>query len=118
MLTFADREKDIINETERIRRQVNVEKQKQNDLQSEINTLKAQLEESKQGLKAAARLTEQMEKSKQQVVTMKNEGMSLVIFLRILNDFRMLFECYCCIYHQTDLNVLIFCLFVNLFVLK
>lgn len=94
-----------------------MEKQKQNELQSEINTLKAQLEESKQGLKAAARLTEQMEKSKQQVVTMKDEGMSLVIFLCIFNDFRMLFECYCCI-TKIDLNVLIFCLFVNLFVLK
>lgn len=46
----------------------------QDQLQKEINTLKAQLQESKQGLIAASRLSEQLERSKQQVSTMKDEG--------------------------------------------
>ncbi|GJQ77799.1 Gmap [Trypoxylus dichotomus] len=68
-----DKEKDIYHETERIRRQINTEKQKQEDLQKEIVNLKNQLDESKQGLLAASRLNNQVETSKQQVASMKEE---------------------------------------------
>lgn len=64
-------------ETERIRRQVNAEKQVQIELQKEISNLKAQLEESRQGLQAAARLSDQMEISKQQISNLKEEGNKL-----------------------------------------
>lgn len=43
-------------------------------MQLEIQTLKSQLQESRQGLNAASRLSEQLEKSKQQVTTLKDEG--------------------------------------------
>lgn len=64
-------------ETERIRRQVNSEKQVQVELQKEISNLKAQLEESRQGLQAAARLSDQLEISKQLVSNLKDEGNKL-----------------------------------------
>lgn len=85
---ILDREKDIVQETERIRRQISVERQKQTELQDEINLLKSHLEESKQGLKAASRLTEQMEKSNLQVVEMKEEGktdMNILFVVLILH---------------------------------
>lgn len=75
---FPDREKDISLETERIRRQVNAERQVQAELRKEIANLKAQLEESRQGLQAAARLGDQLEQSKQHVSKLKEEGTSFV----------------------------------------
>ncbi|KAJ8926555.1 hypothetical protein NQ314_021072 [Rhamnusium bicolor] len=59
-----NKEKDVFKETERIRRQINTEKQVQEELKVEISSLKSQLEESKQGLQAAARLSDQLEHSK------------------------------------------------------
>ncbi|KAF5296375.1 hypothetical protein FQA39_LY12494 [Lamprigera yunnana] len=64
-------------ETERIRRQINQEKKIQEELRNDNNNLKAQLEESKQGLQAASRLTEQLEKSKRQSLNLKDEVMKL-----------------------------------------
>lgn len=81
---ISDREKDIVQETERIRRQISVECQKQTELQDEINLLKSQLDESKQGLKAAARLTEQMEKSNSQVIEMKEDGKTVIIIFLLV----------------------------------
>ncbi|KAK4873231.1 hypothetical protein RN001_015260 [Aquatica leii] len=68
-----DKEKDVYMETERIRRQITQEKKIQDDLRNDNNNLKMQLEESKQGLQAAARLTDQLEKTKKQMVNLKDE---------------------------------------------
>ncbi|XP_076262751.1 uncharacterized protein LOC143197870 isoform X2 [Rhynchophorus ferrugineus] len=68
-----DREKDIIKETDRIRRQINAEKQLQADLKKDIENLKTQLEDSKQGLQAASRLSDQLEITKKQNLGLKEE---------------------------------------------
>lgn len=73
-IKIIDKEKDIFEETERIRRQVQAEKQIQVELQSEIDSLKRQLEESRQGLQAASRLGDQLEYSKLQISHLKDEG--------------------------------------------
>lgn len=75
MVTWVtDKEKDIYQETERIRRQVKAEKQVQIELQKEIDSLKLQLEKSRQGLQAASRLGDQLEYSKLQISGLKEEG--------------------------------------------
>ncbi|KAJ8920016.1 hypothetical protein NQ315_006547 [Exocentrus adspersus] len=68
-----DKERDVAKETERIKRQIKVEKQVQEDLKREIAGLKSQLEESKQGLQAASRLSDQLEHSKKAVGALKEE---------------------------------------------
>ncbi|XP_050316065.1 thyroid receptor-interacting protein 11-like [Anthonomus grandis grandis] len=68
-----DREKDVHKETERIRRQINVEKQVQETLKKEIENLKCQLEDSKVGLQAASRLSDQLEHLKKQNLGLKDE---------------------------------------------
>lgn len=68
-----DRENDIKIETERIRRQIKAEQQIQADLKNEIVNLKQQLEESKQGLQAANRLSDQLELSKKNASSLKEE---------------------------------------------
>lgn len=68
-----DREKDVIKETERIRRQINTEKQVQEELKKEIENLKRQLDESRQGLQAASRLSDQLEMVKKQNSGLKDE---------------------------------------------
>lgn len=71
-----DRETDIYRETDRIRKQIAVERRIQDDLRTEVVQLKSQLDESKQGLLAASRLTDQLENAKQQVNGLKEEGTS------------------------------------------
>ncbi|XP_018566927.1 thyroid receptor-interacting protein 11 isoform X2 [Anoplophora glabripennis] len=72
-----DKEKDVMKETERIRRQINAEKKVQDDLKREIASLKSQLEESKQGLQAASRLSDQLDNSKKLVSALKEEASQL-----------------------------------------
>ncbi|CAG9856133.1 unnamed protein product [Phyllotreta striolata] len=68
-----DKEKDVIKETERIRRHIGAEKLVQEELRAEISGLRAQLEERNQGLLAASRLSDQLESSKKTVVGLKEE---------------------------------------------
>uniref|UniRef100_A0A1Y1MJS9 GRIP domain-containing protein n=2 Tax=Photinus pyralis TaxID=7054 RepID=A0A1Y1MJS9_PHOPY len=68
-----EKEKDVFNETERIRRQIVLEQRVQDALREENGNLRAQLDESKQGLQAAARLTDQLEKSKKHINALKEE---------------------------------------------
>ncbi|XP_066256497.1 thyroid receptor-interacting protein 11-like [Euwallacea similis] len=68
-----DKEKDVHKETERIRRQINAEKLVQDDLKKEIDSLKMQLDESKIGLQAASRLSDQLELIKKQNSGLKDE---------------------------------------------
>lgn len=51
-----------------------MEKQLQQKLNEEIESLKLQLEESRQGLQAASRLGDQLEFAKKQNIALKEEG--------------------------------------------
>lgn len=82
-MMVADKEKDIYQETERIRRQVKAEKEVQIGLQREIDSLKLQLQESREGLQAASRLSDQLEYSKLQISGLKEEGKKFNILLHI-----------------------------------
>ncbi|CAH1366397.1 unnamed protein product [Tenebrio molitor] len=68
-----DKEKHVQKETERIRRQITVEKRIQEDLKKEMASLQLQLEESKHGLQAASRISDQLEQSKQLSSSLKGE---------------------------------------------
>lgn len=68
-----DKDKDVYEETERIRRQITLEQKVQDALREENSGLRSQLDESKQGLQAAARLTDQLEKSKKQIIALREE---------------------------------------------
>ncbi|XP_056632154.1 thyroid receptor-interacting protein 11 [Diorhabda sublineata] len=68
-----DKEKDVMQETERIRRHINTEKQIQEELRKEIANLKSQLEERTQGLLAASRISDQLEVSKKTINGLKDE---------------------------------------------
>lgn len=74
VLYVLDKENEIHKETARLRRQIDAERKTQEDLKNEISTLKLQLEESKQGLLAAARLSDQLENSKNIISALKTEG--------------------------------------------
>lgn len=76
---ISDKENDVRQETERIRRQIKAEKQVQQELEQEIASLKSQLEESRQGLRAATRLGDQLEFTKKQNAALKEEG-NLIFF--------------------------------------
>lgn len=81
IILFVDKEKEVHNETERLRRQINSERKVQDDLKNEILILKSQLDESKQGLLAAARLSDQLENSKNNIAALKEEGMFALFFI-------------------------------------
>ncbi|XP_045463919.1 thyroid receptor-interacting protein 11-like [Harmonia axyridis] len=68
-----DKDADVMRETDRIRRQVKHEQTIQEDLRKEIANLENQMKESKQGLQAALRLTDQLEMSKVQITTLREE---------------------------------------------
>lgn len=71
----VDKEKDVHTETERIRRQIVLEKQTQEELRRELDSLRGQLEESKVGLQAASRLSDQLELVKKSNTGLKDESM-------------------------------------------
>lgn len=50
------------------------EQKVQEDLRKEIGNLENQITESKQGLQAALRLTDQLEMSKNQILNLRQEG--------------------------------------------
>lgn len=58
---YLDKERDIQATTNRIRSELNEEFSKRQSLLNEIQQLKCQLEESKAGLLAAARISDQLE---------------------------------------------------------
>lgn len=72
-----DKEKDIEVETERIRQTLQLEKNRNSELCNEIKSLQAQLKEAKEGLSAAARLGEQLDKKTQTIHELKQEVVEL-----------------------------------------
>lgn len=57
-----------------LQRQLQSEQDAKTHLRNEIEMLKGQLADTKQGLKAASRLQEQLEKSRHQIANLKEEG--------------------------------------------
>lgn len=76
-----EKAKDVLKETERIRRQINTEKQVQETLRKEIGNLEEQLQESKMGLQAASRLSDQLEIVKKQNTALREEVAQLQLKL-------------------------------------
>lgn len=72
-LSVADKDRDVEAMTNRIRNELNEETVKRQSLIDEIQSLKLQLEESKAGLLAAARISDQLEIAQVTNATIKEE---------------------------------------------
>lgn len=83
---ILDKERDVQAMTNRIRNELNEEVSKRQLLLNEIESLKLQLEESKAGLLAAARLSDQLEIAQVTNATIKEER-------KYSNCFACLIEC-------------------------
>lgn len=68
-----DKDRDIQAITQRIRNELTDELSKRQHLHTEVDTLKSQLDESKAGLLAAARISDQLEISQVTASTIKEE---------------------------------------------
>lgn len=68
-----DKDRDIEATTQRIRNELTEELSKRHQLHNELDTLKSQLDESKAGLLAAARISDQLEISQVTASTIKEE---------------------------------------------
>uniref|UniRef100_A0A1A9X5A7 GRIP domain-containing protein n=1 Tax=Glossina brevipalpis TaxID=37001 RepID=A0A1A9X5A7_9MUSC len=68
-----DKENDIKLATQRIRKDLQQRLDKENELQKEIQELQQQLSEANQGLRAASRLSDQLETSQQTVAVLREE---------------------------------------------
>lgn len=68
-----DKEHDIQTVTQRIRKQLQTELTRQESLQSELVALQQQLTEANQGLRAAARLSDQLEACQQTIAVLRDE---------------------------------------------
>ncbi|KAH8387272.1 hypothetical protein KR093_006025 [Drosophila rubida] len=72
-----DKEHDIEMATQRMRRELQSQLDKQTTLQSEMAALQQQLTEANQGLRAAARLSDQLEAGQQTIAVLRDEVDSL-----------------------------------------
>lgn len=74
LLRFTtDKERDVESVTYRLRKDLEMEERKQADLRKEIQSLHDQLQESKNGLLAATRITDQLETCQVANSTLKAE---------------------------------------------
>lgn len=69
----ADKDRDIELATQRLRRDLAIEVERQLELANEIKSLKLQLQESKNGLLAAARISDQLENVQLANVNLRDE---------------------------------------------
>jgi len=60
--------------TQRIRREMQAQLDRQGQLQLEMSGLQQQLAEANQGLRAAARLSDQLEAGQQTIAVLRDEG--------------------------------------------
>lgn len=79
-----DKERDVEAMTNRIRNELNDEVARRQSLLNEIQSLKVQLEESKAGLLAAARISDQLEIAQVTNATIKEERKYLCLLFAIL----------------------------------
>ncbi|KRK06341.1 uncharacterized protein Dyak_GE17194, isoform B [Drosophila yakuba] len=69
-----DKDHDIEMATQRIRREMQTQLDRQGQLQLEMSGLQQQLAEANQGLRAAARLSDQLEAGQQTIAVLRDEG--------------------------------------------
>ncbi|KAL7743829.1 hypothetical protein ACLKA6_000236 [Drosophila palustris] len=72
-----DKQHDIETATQRMRRELQAQLEKQTTLQSEMAALQQQLADANQGLRAAARLSDQLEAGQQTIAVLRDEVDSL-----------------------------------------
>ncbi|BFG01942.1 thyroid receptor-interacting protein 11-like [Drosophila madeirensis] len=72
-----DKEHDIEMATQRIRREMQAHVDRQDQLQAEMEAMQQQLAEANQGLRAAARLSDQLEAGQQTIAVLRDEVESL-----------------------------------------
>ncbi|XP_016949176.1 trichohyalin isoform X2 [Drosophila biarmipes] len=72
-----DKDHDIEMATQRIRREMQTQLDRQGQLQQEMGALQQQLAEANQGLRAAARLSDQLEAGQQTIAVLRDEVESL-----------------------------------------
>ncbi|XP_022216638.2 thyroid receptor-interacting protein 11 [Drosophila obscura] len=72
-----DKEHDIEMATQRIRREMQAHLDRQDQLQTEMEAMQQQLAEANQGLRAAARLSDQLEAGQQTIAVLRDEVESL-----------------------------------------
>lgn len=73
-MEYLDKQHDIETATQRMRRELQVQLEKQTSLQSEMAALQQQLADANQGLRAAARLSDQLEAGQQTIAVLRDEG--------------------------------------------
>ncbi|XP_076289352.1 uncharacterized protein LOC143213413 isoform X2 [Lasioglossum baleicum] len=83
-----DKEKDIGRATERLRAKLNESYKRQEELANDIANLKEQLTEAKEGLQAASRLSEQLDKKTERIEQL-NEEVNRLTNLEITADQRI-----------------------------
>ncbi|XP_064540742.1 interaptin [Drosophila montana] len=72
-----DKEHDIATATQRMRREMQAQLEQQAQLKSEMNVLQQQLADANQGLRAASRLSDQLEAGQQTIAVLRDEVDSL-----------------------------------------
>ena len=85
MLTDKDNEIKIA--TQKLRRDLELEQAKQKKLEDDIASLNQQLADANQGLRAASRLSDQLESSQMAIAKLNEEGEYLISQLRIFMGF-------------------------------
>lgn len=72
-IDHPDKERDIAEHTQQLRRQLDAEASAQRDLRSEMDAMRQQLAEAKQGLLAATRISDQLENYQLANANLKDE---------------------------------------------
>lgn len=73
LVSQPDKERDIAQHTQQLRRQLEAEATAQRNLRDEIDALRQQLAEAKNGLLAATRITDQLENYQMANANLKDE---------------------------------------------
>jgi len=73
-MKYLDKQHDIEMATQRMRRELQLQMEKQLSIQSEMAALQQQLADANQGLRAAARLSDQLEAGQQTIAVLRDEG--------------------------------------------
>lgn len=84
-LDYKDRQHDIEQATQRLRREIAGLEENGDRLRDELEVLKEKLAEANQGLIAASRLSDQLESSQQAVIVLREEGKKVLEIMHPLS---------------------------------
>lgn len=74
MCIFADKEHDIELAMQRMRRELQQQLERETALRNDVAALQQQLSDANQGIRAAARLSDQLEAGQQTIAVLRDEG--------------------------------------------